>query len=73
MRFEQTGQLADLEESIGFHEEALELSPGSLPNRSGSLNNLANVPWMVFEQMGIGFHQEALALRSEAHYPMSLD
>jgi hypothetical protein len=39
MQFEQTGQLADLEESIAFHQQALELRPGSHPNRSSHSYN----------------------------------
>jgi tetratricopeptide (TPR) repeat protein len=57
-------QLADLEKSIGFYKHALELFPGSHPNRSASLNNLANALSTRFEQTGqlpdledsIGFH-----------------
>ncbi|KAF8157609.1 CHAT domain-containing protein [Mycena galopus ATCC 62051] len=74
-RFEQTGQLADLEESIAFHREALELRPGSHPDRSSSLNNLANALSTRFEQNGqladleesIGFYQEALELMPRSH------
>ncbi|KAJ7720183.1 CHAT domain-containing protein [Mycena metata] len=75
MQFEQTGQLADLEEPIGFHREALELTPGSHPNRSALLNNLANALLAQFEQTGqladleesIGFHREALELTPGSH------
>ncbi|KAJ7021504.1 hypothetical protein C8F04DRAFT_266660 [Mycena alexandri] len=74
-RFQQTGQLADLEESIAFHQRALELRPGSHPNRSSSLNNLANALRTRFEQTGqredleesIAFHQQALELRPGSH------
>jgi hypothetical protein len=51
-QFEQTGQLADLEESIAFYQQALELFPGSHPNRSISLNNLASALQTRFEQTG---------------------
>jgi hypothetical protein len=57
-----------LEESIAFHRKALELRPGSHPNRSKSLNNLASALKTQFEQTGqladldesIAFHQQAL-------------
>ncbi|KAJ7016823.1 hypothetical protein C8F04DRAFT_1406555 [Mycena alexandri] len=74
-RFEQTGQLTDLEESIAFDRQALELRPGSHPDQSGSLNNLANVLETRFEQTGqladldesIALHREALELRPGSH------
>ncbi|KAJ7815149.1 CHAT domain-containing protein [Mycena leptocephala] len=69
------GQFADLEASIGFYRQALELMPGSHPNRSSSLNNLANALSTRFEQTdqladleeSIGFHREALELRPGSH------
>ncbi|KAJ7834472.1 hypothetical protein B0H14DRAFT_2590895 [Mycena olivaceomarginata] len=75
MLFEQTGQLADLEESIAFHRQALELRPGSHPDRSSSLNNLANALSTRFRQTGqladleesIAFHRQALELRPGSH------
>ncbi|KAJ7927660.1 CHAT domain-containing protein [Mycena leptocephala] len=73
--FEISAHMDDLEESIGFHREALELRPGSHPNRSSSLNNLASALSMRFEQTGqladleesIGFHREALELFPGSH------
>ncbi|KAJ7445350.1 hypothetical protein B0H11DRAFT_431348 [Mycena galericulata] len=73
--FEQTGQLADLEESNAVHRQALELRPGSHPNPCSSLNNLANALWMRFRQSGqladleesIAFHRQALELRPGSH------
>ncbi|KAJ7881247.1 hypothetical protein B0H13DRAFT_2235584 [Mycena leptocephala] len=41
-QFELKGDMDDLEESMKCHQEALELRPGSHPDRSDSLNNLAN-------------------------------
>ncbi|KAJ7226877.1 hypothetical protein GGX14DRAFT_555471 [Mycena pura] len=74
-RFEQIGQLADLEESIAFHRQALELFLGSHPNRSISLNNLASALSTQFQQTGqladleesIAFHRQALELRPGSH------
>jgi hypothetical protein len=75
MQFEKIGQLADLEESIVFHQQALELRPGSHPGRFRSLDNLTNVLRTQFEQTGqladleesIAFHQQALELRPGSH------
>jgi tetratricopeptide (TPR) repeat protein len=69
------GQLADIEESVGFHRQVLELRLGSHPDRSTSLNNLANVLSTRFEQTrqladleeSIGFHREALELYPGSH------
>ncbi|KAJ7040492.1 hypothetical protein C8F04DRAFT_237798 [Mycena alexandri] len=74
-RFEQTGQLRDLEESIAFHRQTLELRPESHPDRSSSLSNLATALEIRFEQTGqmadleesITFHQQALELRPGSH------
>ncbi|KZP14087.1 hypothetical protein FIBSPDRAFT_981200 [Athelia psychrophila] len=51
-RFEQLGQMADLEQAIIYQRAALELHPPGHPDRSGSLNNLATSLAMRFEQLG---------------------
>ncbi|KZP05699.1 hypothetical protein FIBSPDRAFT_805582 [Athelia psychrophila] len=51
-RFEQLGQIADLEQAIIYQRAALELHPPGHPDRSGSLNNLATSLAMRFEQLG---------------------
>jgi tetratricopeptide (TPR) repeat protein len=69
------GQFADLEESIGFYRQALELSPGSHPDRSSPLNNLANALSTRFKQNGdmddleesIRSHREILGLFPRSH------
>ncbi|KZP07244.1 hypothetical protein FIBSPDRAFT_914536 [Athelia psychrophila] len=51
-RFEELGQMADLEQGIIYQRAALELRPPGHPDRSGSLNNLANSLSTRFEQLG---------------------
>ena len=41
IRFEQSGQLEDLDEAISFGHAVVELQPVPNPNRSESLENLA--------------------------------
>jgi tetratricopeptide (TPR) repeat protein len=61
--------MEDLEEAITCHREALALRPHGHPDRSSSLNNLANAVSTRFEQLGrmedleeaITCHREALA------------
>ncbi|KAJ6553714.1 hypothetical protein DFH09DRAFT_1366096 [Mycena vulgaris] len=74
-RFEQQGDMDDLEQSIRCHREALELRPLLHPNRSSSLNNLASALLTRFEQTGqladleesIAFHRQALELFPGSH------
>ncbi|KAJ7351586.1 hypothetical protein DFH08DRAFT_993239 [Mycena albidolilacea] len=75
MRFEQTGQLAELEECPAVHRQALEVRPGSHPDPCGSFNNLANALLMQFKQTGqladleesIAFHRQAIELLPGSH------
>jgi hypothetical protein len=46
------GQHADLDQAMLLHGQALELRPSGHPNRSVSLDNLANTFQMRFEQSG---------------------
>jgi len=69
-RFEHSGRMEDLEETIICHREALALRPRGHHNSPSSLNNLANALSTRFEQSGsmkdleaITCHREALALR----------
>ncbi|PPQ87099.1 hypothetical protein CVT26_011978, partial [Gymnopilus dilepis] len=74
-RFQQYGRQADLDEAILKHQEALELRPSGHPDRSVSLNNLANALQIRFNQSGrqadldeaILMHQEALELCPSGH------
>jgi hypothetical protein len=47
-----TFSMEDLEDAISYHREALSLRPPGHPNRSSSLNNLANVLSTRYEQSG---------------------
>ncbi|KZP31604.1 TPR-like protein [Athelia psychrophila] len=51
-RFENTGQMVDLEEAITHRRSALELSPPGHPDRSISLNNLAAALQTRFNHTG---------------------
>ncbi|KAI0040076.1 hypothetical protein FA95DRAFT_1503354, partial [Auriscalpium vulgare] len=72
--------MPDLEEAILLHREGLDLRPPGHPDRSGSLNNLANAVMTQFEQRGrmadleeaILLHREALALTPIGHTNRSL-
>ncbi|KAH8105041.1 CHAT domain-containing protein [Phellopilus nigrolimitatus] len=74
-RFEQTGRMEDLEESIALHRDALELRPHEHPDRSSSFNNLANAVQTRFKQTGrmedleesIVLHRDALRLHPPGH------
>jgi hypothetical protein len=67
--------MEDLEEAITCHRQALALRPHGHPNRSDSLNNLANAVSTRFQQLGgmedleeaITCHRQALALRPHGH------
>ena len=67
--------MEDLEEAIICHRQALALRVHSHPNRSSSLNNLANAFSTCFKQLGgmeyleeaIICHCQALALRPHGH------
>jgi tetratricopeptide (TPR) repeat protein len=67
--------MEDLEEAITCHRQALALQPHGHPNRSGSLNNLANAVSTRFQQLGgmedleeaITCHRQALALLPHGH------
>jgi Na+-translocating ferredoxin:NAD+ oxidoreductase RNF subunit RnfB len=67
--------MEDLEDAISSHREALTLCPPGHPNRSISLNNLANALSTRFEQSGrmedledaISSHREALTLCPPGH------
>jgi hypothetical protein len=48
-RFQQGGQKSDLDEAVSLHRQALELFLPPHPDRSGSLNNLANALLTRFE------------------------
>jgi hypothetical protein len=69
------GRNEDLEDAISSHREALTLHPPGHPDRSSSLNNLANALQTRFEQLGrvedledaISSHREALTLRPPGH------
>ena len=66
-RFEQKGQLPDLEESVALYRQALVLLPAAHPDPSASLNKLASALSTQFEQKGqladledsVAFYQEA--------------
>ncbi|KAG2099598.1 uncharacterized protein F5147DRAFT_814041 [Suillus discolor] len=74
-RFEQRGVMSDLDESIELHRDALLLRPRGHPDRSMSLNNLANSLRDRFLQHGImsdldeaiELDQAALLLRPRSH------
>ncbi|KDR67694.1 hypothetical protein GALMADRAFT_257969 [Galerina marginata CBS 339.88] len=74
-RFEQFGQIEDLEEVISSYRDALALRPPGHPNRSHSLNNLGLALEARFRQLGriediedaITSHREALALCPPGH------
>ena len=67
--------MEDLEEAISLHRQALTLRARGHPDRSSSLNNLANAMTTRFAQLGgmndleeaITFHRQALALRAHGH------
>ncbi|KZP02933.1 hypothetical protein FIBSPDRAFT_808230, partial [Athelia psychrophila] len=70
-RFQNTGQMVDLEEALAHHRDALELRPPGHPDRPGSLNNLANALNIRFQNTGqmtdleeaIMHHRDALETR----------
>jgi len=75
-RFEQRGDLNDLEEAIGFYRQALELFPVSHPDRLGSLaGKLANALFDRWVRKGdyndleeaIGLYQRTLDLFPVSH------
>ncbi|KZP19143.1 hypothetical protein FIBSPDRAFT_828515 [Athelia psychrophila] len=74
-RFQQSGQMADLEQAIIHQQDALELHPPGNPNRPTSLNNLAGSLSTRFEQLGqmadleqaIIYQRDALELRPPGH------
>ncbi|KIJ60755.1 hypothetical protein HYDPIDRAFT_31972 [Hydnomerulius pinastri MD-312] len=80
-RFEQRGDVKDLDEAIQHHRLALQLIPEGHPDRSSSLSNLANLNNLAnamstqFTQQGdrkdldeaIQYHRIALQLRPEGH------
>ncbi|KAF7982225.1 hypothetical protein HWV62_29426 [Athelia sp. TMB] len=82
-RFEQSGQIADLEQAISYHRGALELRPLGDRSHSASLSNLATVLKARFLQTGqiadleqaIRLHRRALNLRPLGHpdHPTSLN
>jgi hypothetical protein len=51
-RYEQSGRMKDLKETIILHCEALTLRPPGHPDRSSSLNDLANAVFTRYEQSG---------------------
>ncbi|KIJ57702.1 hypothetical protein HYDPIDRAFT_34865, partial [Hydnomerulius pinastri MD-312] len=71
----QQGDGNDLDEAIQHHRAALQLTPAGHPDRSASLNNLANALSTRFEQRGDGndvdeaiqHHRAALQLRPAGH------
>ncbi|KAJ7110931.1 CHAT domain-containing protein [Mycena epipterygia] len=75
IRFEQQGNLADINEAIDLNRVALLLRPTPHPHRSTSLTNLAIVVGLRFNHRGdqhdideaIALHTEALALRTDGH------
>ncbi|KAF9232568.1 hypothetical protein BU15DRAFT_67358, partial [Melanogaster broomeanus] len=75
MRFEQRGDGKDLDEAIGHHQSALQLTPEGHPQHSSSLDNLASALRIRFELRGdekdldeaIEHHQSALQLTPEGH------
>ncbi|KZP26318.1 hypothetical protein FIBSPDRAFT_1040863 [Athelia psychrophila] len=52
IRFGQLGRIVDLEQSIIYQRDGLELRPPGHPNRSTSLMNLANTLYTRFQQLG---------------------
>ncbi|KAG8999865.1 hypothetical protein FRB94_005858 [Tulasnella sp. JGI-2019a] len=52
MRFEQSGDMNDLDQSIAYHQEMLDLRLEGHPDRGSSFNNLANSLQTRFEQSG---------------------
>ncbi|THH04243.1 hypothetical protein EW146_g10228, partial [Bondarzewia mesenterica] len=82
-RFQKTGHLVDLEESVSLLRDTLKLFPDHHPGRPSSLNDLAGALSMLYRQTGqlivleeaISLHREALQLRPVSHpyRPSSLD
>ena len=75
-QFEQKGDINDLEESLQYHQQALELELAPDLDKSISLGNLALALQTQFEQKGdleefIQYHWQALELTPKP-YPMSL-
>ncbi|KAF7977335.1 hypothetical protein HWV62_4119 [Athelia sp. TMB] len=74
-RFDQLGEMADLEQSIVCHRSTLELLTPGHPNRAGSLNNFACALKTRFDQSGqpadleqaITSHYSALELCPPGH------
>ncbi|THH14418.1 hypothetical protein EW146_g5907 [Bondarzewia mesenterica] len=82
-RFQKTGQLVDLEDSVSLLRDTLKLFPDHHPGRPSSLNDLAGALSMLYRQTGqlivleeaISLHREVLQLRPVSHpyRPSSLD
>jgi tetratricopeptide (TPR) repeat protein len=74
-RFEQTGDVALMQEALSLSEEAVALTPSDHPNRPAHLNTLASRCSERFRQWGemtyletaIASLEEAIALTSEDH------
>ena len=74
-RYEQSGNIEDLEEMITYRHEALTLCPPGHPDRLISLNNLAIAVYSRYEYSGrmedieevITYHHEALTLCPSGH------
>ncbi|KAG9036263.1 hypothetical protein FRB95_009411 [Tulasnella sp. JGI-2019a] len=75
IRFNRSGDMADLEDSIRHHRESLSLQPLSHPGRTSSLTNLAFALTNRFNRSGdiadleegIRHHRESLSLRPIGH------
>jgi tetratricopeptide (TPR) repeat protein len=74
-RYEQLGDMEDLQSAIRLYHEALSLCPIGHPNRPKSLNNLASALQIRYSQLeevedlhsAIRLCQEALSLRPTGH------
>jgi tetratricopeptide (TPR) repeat protein len=74
-RFQQLGDLSDLNKVIKLYDDALMLQPPDHPNRPSCLYNFAGVIHTRFEQSGdlsdlnmsIKLHEEVLALQPPGH------
>jgi len=65
MRFEQSGQLRDLDTAVKLLEHSLELLPPGDPKRSASLDHLAHALLERFQQLGqLGDLDKGLLLQS---------
>jgi len=75
MRFQQSGELSDLDEAISLHRDVLELLSTGHPDRSTSFNNLASLLTTRFHQSGeredvdeaISLQRDAFELLPEGH------